>query len=215
MTPFQKLFWLFQMGISTFSDEKPQNYLKKTATKSLGTLADLDALLLNEKNTLSKTAMHTLCGTGVTKARIMCVLESPSATEDRTGIYLSGEEGELTQKILSSIGLDLQKNTYLTYLSPWRPPGNRLLTATEIDLCQKYLDKRIQILQPDFILILGVPVIRALLNGHTLSQVRQGREKYMQIPTFGTFAPAWLMKNPTYRRQVWEDLKKFKTMISG
>ncbi len=215
MTPFQKLFWLLQMGISTFSDEKPQNHLKKHVQKSLGSLDDLDEEVLKEKNVLSKTAMNTMLGTGIKNARVMCILESPSAQEDKTGIYLSGEEGELTQKILASIDLDLNKNTYLTYLSPWRPPGNRLLTASEIALCKKLLDKRIQLIQPDFILILGVPVIRALLDGHTLSQVRLGREKYLKIPTFGTFAPAWLMKNPTYRRQVWEDLKKFKTMISN
>lgn len=215
MTPFQKIFWLLQMGISTFSDEKPKNHFQKSVQKSLGTLADLDAQLLTEKNTLSKTAMHVMGGTGISDAKVMCVLESPSAQEDKTGIYLSGPEGELTQKMLTSIDLDLQKNTYLTYLSPWRPPGNRLLTATEITLCQKLFEKRVQLVQPDFILLLGVPVIKALLDGRTLSQVRLGREKYLQIPTFGTFAPAWLMKNLSYRRQVWEDLKKFKNMISN
>ena len=103
MTPFQKLFWLLQMGISTFSDEKPQNHLKKHVQKSLGSLDDLDEEVRKEKNVLSKTAMNTMLGTGVKNARVMCILESPSAQEDKTGIYLSGEEGELTQKILASI----------------------------------------------------------------------------------------------------------------
>ena len=212
MTPFQKIFWLFQMGIHTFCGEIPKNQIKSQKIKS-GSLQQLESKLQNLEMALSKTAFHPMGGTGILSPKVMCVLEAPSSQEDKTGQYLSGEEGELTQKILSSIGLDLQKNTYLTYLSPWRPPGNRMLTNNEISQCQKLLNQRIELVQPQFLLLLGVPVIRALLSGKTLSQVRLGREKYMDIPTFGTFAPSWLIKNPDYRRAVWEDLKKFKQVI--
>ena len=212
MTPFQKLFWLFQMGVNSFCAEKVQNKLKKEKTDK-NTLQQLDDQLKKSDIALSKTALHPMGGCGCLAPKVMCILEAPSAQEDKTGDYLSGPEGALAQKMLSSIGLDLQKNTYLTYLSPWRPPGNRMLTSAEINQCRKLLNQRIDLIQPGFLLLLGVPVIKALLDGKTLSQVRQGREKYMDICAFGTFAPAWLMKNSDYRRPVWEDLKKFKEMI--
>lgn len=212
MTPFQKLFWLFQMGVNSFCAEKVQNKIKEK-TADVKSLQKLDSELLHFEMALSKTALHPMGGTGCCSPKVMCILEAPSAQEDKTGEYLSGPEGEKTVKMLSSIGLDLQKNTYLTYLSPWRPPGNRMLTHVEIKQCQQLLDQRIKSICPQFLLLLGVPVIKALLDGKTLSQVRLGHEKYMDIPTFGTFSPAWLMKNPDYRRSVWEDLKKFKQMI--
>ncbi len=209
MTPFQKLFWLFQMGVYSFCGDRPQNKLKQ--------VIDSAGLIKSEKGkneiALMKTALHTMVGTGCVSPQVMCIMEAPSASEDKTGLYLTGPEGELAQKMLSAIGLDLRQNTYLTYLSPWRPPGNRLLTNVEVNYCRTLLKQRIDSLKPQFILILGVPVIKALLDDKTLSVVRSGHEKYMNIPVLGTFAPSWLMKNPDYRRPVWEDLKKFKQMI--
>lgn len=212
MTPFQKLFWLFQMGVNTFCGERPQkNENKKNPPSQM--LQQLENEIRNSDIALSKTALHPMSGTGIFLPKVMCVLEAPSSQEDRIGEYLSGAEGELAKKMLSSIGLNLQENTYLTYLSPWRPPGNRMLTNMEIGQCRELLMRRIELIQPQFLLLLGVPVMKALLDGKTLSQVRLGHERYMNIPTFGTFAPSWLIKNPDYRRPVWEDLKKFKQII--
>ena len=212
MTPFQKLFWLFQMGVSSFCGEKVQNKAQNR-TVDADTLQKLDLKLGQSDMALSKTALHPMGGIGCLSPKVMCVLEAPSAQEDKTGKYLSGPEGELAKKMLSSIGLDLQQNTYLTYLSPWRPPGNRILTSVEINQCQKLLNQRIELVHPQFLVLLGVPVMKALLDGKALSQVRLGHEKYMSIPTFGTFSPSWLMKNSDYRRPAWEDLKKFKQML--
>lgn len=212
MTPFQKLFWLFQMGVSSFCGEEVRNKAQKQVIDT-DTLQKLDLKLNQSEMALSKTALHPMSGIGCLSPKVMCVLEAPSSQEDKTGEYLSGPEGELAKKMLSSIGLDLQQNTYLTYLSPWRPPGNRILTNVEINYCQKLLNQRIESVHPQFLLLLGVPVIRALLERKTLSQVRLGHEKYMNLPIFGTFSPAWLMKNPDYRRPVWEDLKKFKQIL--
>lgn len=212
MTPFQKLFWLFQMGVDSFCGEKTQNRIYTSPQKGL-TLGALNQKLAHSEMALAKTALHPMLGTGVMSPKVMCILEAPSSQEDKTGEYLSGPEGELTQKMLSSIGLDVQKNTYLAYLSPWRPPGNRMLTNVEVAQCREILKQHVTMVRPQFLLLLGVPVIRALLDGKTLSQVRLGHEKYLDIPTFGTFSSAWLMKNPSYRRPVWEDLKKFKQVI--
>ena len=212
MTPFQKLFWLFQMGMHTFCGEKPQKHEKKKKTSTMS-LPQLEDKIQNFDIPLSKTALHPMGGIGALSPKVMCVLEAPSSQEDKTGQYLSGPEGELAKKMFTSIGLDLQKNLYLTYLSPWRPPGNRMLTNVEINQCREFLNQRIELIQPQFLLLLGVPVMKALLDGKTLSQVRLGHEKYIDIPTFGTFAPSWVMKNSDYRRPVWEDLKKFKQMV--
>ena len=213
MTAFQKLFWLIQMGVNSFCDEHAPNRLKLRNKVDSKTIAQLDQKLVQSSIALAKTALHPMGGIGCLSPLVMCVLDAPSAQEDKTGQYLSGQEGELTKKMLSAIGLDIQKNTYLTYLSPWRPPGNRLLTNVEMNQCKDLLNQRINLIQPKFLLLLGAPVVKSLLTSKTLSQARLGHEKYQDIPTLGTFAPSWLMKNPDYRRQVWEDLKKFKKMI--
>lgn len=202
MTIFQKLFWFKQIGVDTFcSEEKlvPLNSDKKIVSKSA----------------LSKTATHTLEGMGVVGAKVLCVLNAPNAEEDRTGICLSGPEGEMTKKMLSSIGLDLEKNTYLTYLSPWRPPGNRLLTALEIKEGLALLNQKIQQVHPTYLLFLGADTLRNILAGKTLSALRSGHATYLDYPVYATFSAAALMKNPTHKRQAWEDLQAFQKRIEA
>lgn len=215
MTPFQKLFWLYQMGVSCFCGESVRRIDIKQRSSDTNSLDTLNQKIEKIQNSLSKTALHPMTGSGCTTPKVMCVLEAPSAQEDKTGQYLAGPEGELTKKMLSAIGLDIQKNTYLTYLSPWRAPGNRPLTNAEVNQCRPFLEKRIDLIKPQFLLLFGTPVIRALLENKTLSQARLGHEKYSDIIAFGTFAPGWLIKNPDYRRPAWEDLKKFKKMIDA
>lgn len=214
MTPFQKLFWLLQMGVSCFCNEDAhQKLISRTNTIDDRALNILNQKIVQTENTLSKTALHPMLGIGCVIPQVMCILEAPSAQEDKTGEYLSGSEGELAKKMLSSIGLDIKSNTYLSYLSPWRAPGNRPLTSVENNQCLYFLNQRIQLIQPKFLLLLGMPTVKSLLPGIPISKIKSGHERYLDIPVFGTFSPGWLIKNPDYRRPVWEDLKKFKQMI--
>ena len=165
MTIFQKLFWLKQMGVHHLCAEVP-HALGIPGTKPVGkikSLAELDKKLTSSKSALSATATHPVGGIGVVPAQVMCVLEMPTATEDRTGVALSGEEGELLKKMLAAVGLSVQTQTYVGYLSPWRAPGARVLTHVETQEGLALLKERIQAVHPEVLLLLGLPVVQALL----------------------------------------------------
>ena len=213
MNIFQKLSWMRQMGIRILCDEVPHPLsMRGVSSKTPVNLENLDKALSASKSGLSATATHPLGGIGVVPATVMCVLEAPSANEDRTGIPLSGPEGDLLKKMLNAICLDVQKQTYITYLSPWRPPGARLLTTVETQEGFSILQKRIQVVKPKVLLCFGMPVTRAL-TGATLGQIRNKHGEYQGIPVFATFAPSFLIKNENYKKQAWADLKEFRTFL--
>ena len=176
-------------------------------------MTDLDKALISSKSALSATATHPLGGIGPVPAKVMCVLEMPSSMEDRTGQALSGEEGELLKKMLLAIGLDTDIQTYVTYLSPWRSPGARVLTPIETQEGLELLKKRIQIVKPNVLLLFGVSVVRALINA-PLGQARTKIHSYPDIPVFATFAPAFLLKNADYKKGAWADLKKLQSFLN-
>lgn len=213
MNIFQKLSWLEQMGVRVLCGETPHLLeSKKKIPPKARSLQELDKHLSNSKSSLSTTATHPLGGFGVVPCEVMCILESPSADEDRTGIALAGKEGELLKKMLAAIGLDTNKQTYVAYLSPWRAPGSRTLTNLEIKEGLELLNERIKTIQPKVLLLFGMPVTKALLN-LPLGQARSKRADYHGISSFSTFAPNFLLKNPDYRRGAWEDLKKLQAFL--
>ena len=209
MTIFQKLFWLTQMGIESFCSEVKHIPMTKVETP----VASPTKSLTSSRSALSKTAAHTLQGMGVVPAKVLCILNAPNAEEDKTGVCLSGPEGEMTKKMLASIDLDVEKNTYITYLSPWRPPGNRLLTPLEIKEGLEILDKRIAQVKPTYLFVFGAETLRAMIRGKTLSSLRSSHSTYNDYPVYATFSASDLIKNPNHRRQAWEDLKSFKEKI--
>lgn len=213
MNIFQKLSWLNQMGVRVLCGEKAHPLeSKKNSPVKARSLQELDKHLSNSKSSLSATATHPLGGFGVVPCKVMCILESPSADEDRTGIALTGKEGELLKKMLSAIGLDTEKQTYVGYLSPWRAPGARALTAVETKEGLTLLNERIKAVQPKVLLLFGMPVAKALLN-LPLGQARTKKTDYHGISTFATFSPNFLLKNPAYKKGAWEDLKKFQVFL--
>ena len=207
MTILQKLSWMQQMGIRVLCGEKSHAWYKPEAAPVKRTLPVLDKKLTESKSALSATATHPIAGVGVVPAKVMCVLEMPSASEDRTGQALCGAEGELLQKMLSAIGLDIRTQTYVAYLSPWRSPGARVLTALETQEGLDLLKQRIQTIEPQNLLLYGASVVRALL-GVPLGGARSKVHTYQGIPAFATFSPNFLIKNTDYKKQAWSDLKK-------
>ena len=212
MNIFQKLSWMEQMGIRYFCGEKVHSLEKKSVKHCSVSLVELDKQLQKSKSALSATATHALGGMGVMPAKVMCILESPSATEDRTGEALSGPEGELLKKMLRAIDLDVNVQTYVGYLSPWRPPGARVLTALETQEGLKLLEARIQAVQPEVLLLFGMSVSKALLNV-PLGQARSKKYDYRGIPVFTTFAPGFLLKNGDYKKGAWSDLQKVQIFL--
>ena len=202
------------MGIRVLCGEKPRA-LSGASTHQMSSKGSEEALakkLISSKSALSATATHPMGGVGAIPAKVMCLLEMPSANEDRTGVPLSGPEGELLKKMLSAIGLETNVQTHVAYLSPWRAPGARVLTAVETQEGLALLKERLALVHPEVLVLFGLPVVQALL-GIPLGQARTKSHVYQEIPVFATFAPSFLIKNPNYKKGAWEDLKKLQAWL--
>ncbi|MBQ3695766.1 MAG: uracil-DNA glycosylase [Alphaproteobacteria bacterium] len=216
----RKLYWLMQAGVSCFCSESPQKSVSSErptevsacaqATLTASKAKDLPALNSDKESfglsSLKKTAAHTIFGQGLAKPTLMCIMETPDTDSDRSGQTLAGPLGEQFGKMMTAIHLDTSKDVYVTYLSPWRTPGNRTLTEAERALFLPFLVREIQLVRPQKILLFGAGVAQALLNIDSLAKARGKWHKWENIPVRTTLAISSLKATPQ-RRQAWEDLQ--------
>lgn len=164
---------------------------------------------------LKNTASHTVVGDGNPQAKIMLIGEAPGAEEDLVGKAFVGRSGKLLDKIISSIGLD-RSTVYICNVLPWRPPGNRTPSDAEVAVCLPFLKRQIEIVNPDYILTLGVAAVNALLGlGETMSHLRGRWLEYetstaKKIKVLATYHPAYLLRTPQQKSKVWADFLKFR-----
>ena len=221
----KKLLWLLNAGITETIAENPRASLKKSkdtndnvpATHQANSIA-LQANTLKELNDLKakftqcplhKTAMHTLFGYGTEKPKLMCIICAPNTESDKTGTSFSGESGALLTRMLKAINLTQNTDTYCTYLSPWRAPGNRKLTDAEIAMLKPFLDKEIELIQPKAILLFGAELSKIILHIDALSKARHAWHTYQNIPTRVSLSLDTI-KTTTQRQQAWEDLQEIQ-----
>ena len=192
------------------------------AAKNAQNLSDLDNALKNFTACgLSKTAAHLLSGIGVPNPRVLCIIEAPRAKDDKTGALLQDESGQLLLKMLKAIDLDYTQETYVATLAPWRTPGDRPLSDTEMEQCLPFLKRRIELLNPDILILFGSVLSGALLGISSISKAREKAVDYTSeqmshaIKAFTTFAPTFLLKSPAQKRKAWEDLQKIQQYLIG
>lgn len=182
-----------------------------------GDLAGLrDALEAFEECALKRTATQLVFADGSETARIMLIGEAPGAEEDRAGRPFVGPAGQLLDRMLASIGLD-RTSVRIVNVVPWRPPGNRTPSETEIAQCLPFLHRHIALVRPEVLLLLGAVAVRAILGGKDgISRVR-GTWKSADIPgldrkirTLPTFHPAYLLRQPQAKRHAWSDLLRLR-----
>lgn len=182
--------------------------------ESATTLSELYAARQSfEACPLYKTAAHTINGRGITSPTVLCLIESPDTNDDRNGHLMTGPAGDLLDKMLNAINLDLRTNTYLSSLIPWRPPGNRKPTEIESALCRPFWEKEIKLLSPRLLLLFGAGPAKALLQIDSLPRARTTIHTYCDIPTFVTISPSTLLEVPSQKKQAWEDLQKLKSTL--
>jgi len=148
-------------------------------------------------------------GEGSPRARLVFVGEGPGRDEDLEGRPFVGEAGRLLTKIIEN-GMGLfRKDVYICNIVKCRPPNNRDPEADEIEGCIPFLRQQLKIIQPEVICALGRVAGKALLGGDfKISQERGKWLSYMGTPLMTTYHPAYLLRNPSAKRQVWEDVKK-------
>ncbi|HEU4596256.1 MAG TPA: uracil-DNA glycosylase, partial [Pyrinomonadaceae bacterium] len=147
-------------------------------------------------------------------SRLMFVGEAPGADEDASGRPFVGRAGQLLNKIIEAIGLK-REDVLIGNVNRCRPPGNRQPTTEEAKTCKPFLLREIAIARPDVIVVLGNTAMHNLLDTKVgITRVRGEFQDYKGIKVMPTFHPAYLLRDPSKKREVWDDMKKVRDYLN-
>ena len=164
---------------------------------------------------LYRERTHVVHTEGNKKARLMFVGEAPGADEDIQARPFVGRAGQLLTKIIEAIGLK-REEVLIGNINRCRPPGNRAPTAEEAAICKPYLLREIAIVQPEVIVVLGNTAMKNLLDTKEgITRLRGRFQVYKGIKVMPTFHPAYLLRDPSKKRETWEDLKKVRDYLDS
>ena len=156
---------------------------------------------------LAQHRRNIVFGSGSPGAKLVFVGEGPGFEEDRQAEPFVGPAGQLLSKIIAAINLT-RKQVYICNIVKCRPPGNRNPETDEIDTCFPFLERQIAAIQPDYICALGAIAAQTLLRtNESISKLRGRFHQYKGIKVIATYHPAYLLRNPEKKRDVWEDMK--------
>jgi uracil-DNA glycosylase family 4 len=215
---------LVSMGHETWSAlesavDRAHDAGNKVAEKkkdSAAALAELSARMQGcSKCKLSETRTNLVFGDGNPNARLVFVGEAPGADEDAQGLPFVGRAGQKLTKIIEAIDLK-RSEVYICNILKCRPPNNRTPTSLEIECCLPHLMKQLEAIDPKIVCALGNSAAQTLLNSKAPMNRLRGR-----FHTFGnaimmpTYHPAALLRNPEYRKPVWEDVQMIQRELEN
>ncbi len=170
---------------------------------------------------LKQTATNLVFADGNPQARYMIVGEAPGPQEDRQGIPFVGPSGKLLDAMLAAIGLD-RESVYITNMLFWRPPGNRTPTAAEIATCLPFTERHIELVAPDYLMMVGGSSAKSLLGRSEGILKLRGRWFHYQspgmaapIPALATLHQAYLLRQPAQKRLAWRDFLSFRAAFTS
>ena len=156
---------------------------------------------------LATTRTQTVFGVGNPQARLCMLGEAPGADEDRLGEPFVGRGGQLLNKILAACQLE-RDDVYILNVLRCRPPHNRNPTNEEAQNCRRFLDRQLQLIDPEFICCLGAVAAQNLLSTTiAIGRLRGRLHDYRGIKVVCTYHPAYLLRNPSAKKHTWEDMK--------
>ncbi len=165
--------------------------------------------------------LHTLgrrqvvFGVGNPNADLMFVGEAPGADEDLQGEPFVGRAGQLLTKIIEAIGLT-REQVYIANVIKCRPPGNRNPEPDEVERCEPFLFRQLDVIKPKVVVALGKFAAQSLLKTtDPITRLRGRVYHYRGASLIATFHPAYLLRNPASKREVWEDMKKVRAILQG
>ena len=154
-------------------------------------------------------------GTGNPNADLMFVGEAPGRDEDMQGIPFVGRAGQKLTQIIEAIGLK-REDVYIANVIKCRPPENRNPEPDEVEQCEPFLFRQVDTIKPKVIVALGTFAAKSLLkSSDSISRLRGRVYDYRGAKLVPTFHPAFLLRNPGCRREVWEDMKKVRALLNG
>jgi DNA polymerase len=158
---------------------------------------------------------HIVNSDGNRKARLMFVGEAPGADEDAQARPFVGRAGQLLNKIIDAIGMK-REDVLIGNVNRCRPPQNRQPTLDEAKTCKPFLLREIAVVQPEVIVVLGNTAMKNLLDTKEgITKLRGKFQDYKGIKVMPTFHPAYLLRDPSKKREAWEDMKKVRDYLDG
>ncbi len=163
---------------------------------------------------LSKSRQKVVFGEGDPHADLLFIGEAPGATEDSNGKPFVGRSGDLLTKMIENVLHVSRSDVYITNIVKCRPPNNQVPTASQAHTCQPYLLKQIELIKPKLIITLGATAYHFLTGDETeISKVRGTVHKQNDYTLIPTYHPSYLLRNPSAKKDVFEDLKKVKELM--
>ena len=180
------------------------------------TISDIHADIGNcTRCALSQGRTKIVHTNGNYNADLMFVGEAPGADEDASGLPFVGRAGQLLTKIIEGIGMR-REDVCIGNINRCRPPGNRQPTLTEAHTCRPFLLREIAIIKPKVIVVLGNTALHNLLDTKVgITKVRGQFQDYFGVKVMPTFHPAYLLRDPSKKREVWEDMKKVRDYLNS
>lgn len=214
------------------SGSRPQEILSGTAPAEtarggpapvtvFASAADALAAVRTDIGDCTRCKLHRLgrrqivFGVGNPQADLMFVGEAPGHDEDVQGIPFVGRAGQLLTKIVEAIDLK-REDVYIANVIKCRPPENRNPEQDEVETCEPFLFRQVDVIKPKVIVALGTFAARALLRTlDPISRLRGRVYEYRGAKLIPTFHPAYLLRNPSSKREVWEDMKKVRELLKA
>lgn len=162
-----------------------------------------------EKCPLSKSRNNVVFGEGNPHAPIFIIAEAPGRDEDLQGRPFVGKSGQLLDKILDACGFTRREHVFMSNIIKCRPPNNRTPSPLEAKTCMPYLLAQIELINPKIIILLGATALKNMLGAQM--KITQLRGQWLNLEgrlAMPVFHPSALLRNPTLKRETWEDFKK-------
>ena len=227
----KNLEFIKNSGVNYFLQDTARNWFENPTNSSSKQINDMNGdksqkisqiidKIKNFDTPLKKTAKNLVVYDGSFDAKVMFIGEAPGRDEDHQGLPFVGRAGQLLNKMLSAINLK-REEVYITNVVNWRPPDNRTPTDDEILQFLPFLQEQIDVVNPDFIFLLGGVAAKAILSTPlALGKLRGSWHEYQslqlnkKIYTIASYHPAFLLRSPQYKKASWEDLQMLQKKIN-
>ena len=212
-----------------FPDPKPflpaqdASLALRDAESAASAAQSLDALVAAieafEGCELKEQAKNTVVYDGVSDAQILLIGEAPGAQEDALGKPFVGVSGQLLDRMLAAIGLSRQRNVLISNSVFWRPLANRKPSDGDVALCLPFIKRLIELLAPKVILFVGGVALKGLTGVSGITRQRgnwqEVRVAGRDIPALPIFHPAYLLRQPSHKRETWRDLLALQAKLEA
>jgi DNA polymerase len=196
----------------------PASVAASTAARDAGDLDELVAALARFEGCGLKATAKNLCVyRGARRAPVMLIGEAPGRDEDLQGKPFVGRAGQLLDRMLASIGLS-EQHVHITNIVYWRPPGNRTPTPQEAHACRPFLERQVELVAPDLIVLLGGAAAKHLFDATDGILRIRGKVREIEIGAarrraIATLHPAYLLRTPAAKRLAWRDLLTIDALL--